>query len=305
MAKANTPKNFLSGMENILPPKNDSTYQRILAIGDIHLCFYKFMSLWKKLNVTDKDLCIFLGDYIDRGNEGDKMLAWFIEQNTNENFIFLAGNHELMFVDAYRQDRELLDKIFRGEKNQLTCQDVKEHEAAALWILNGGDKTINALLKLQRKNELIVEEFLNFIKNLDLSYTIEICGKTYFFCHAGLKPRISLEEQSALDLLWIRKEFFHRNRGYNGDDVIIVGHTPTQRLSRRDKDGAVLLTVEEKFLVDYISPKEIFDNNKPFAMPNRNILMVDTGSWRSSISAVDIISGQYWQSDKDADFREE
>ena len=59
------------------------------------------------------------------------------------------------------------------------------------------------------------------------------------------------------------------------------------------------MSLEDKFLVDYISPKEIFDNNKPFAMPNGNILMVDTGSWRSSISAVDIISGQYWQSDED------
>ena len=78
-----------------------------------------------------------------------------------------------------------------------------------------------------------------------------------------------------------------------------MGHTPTQRLSCREKDGAVLITIEDKFLVDHVSPKKIFDNNKPFAMPNRNILMVDTGSWRNSISAVDVISEQYWQSDND------
>ena len=303
MAKTNTPKNFLSGMENIIPQKNDSPYQRIFAIGDIHLCFNKFMSLCKKLNVADNDLCIFLGDYIDRGNEGDKMLAWLFEQSTKKNFIFLAGNHELMFVDTFKQDRELMDKIFRGEKTQLTSQDVKEHKAAVLWILNGGDKTINALLKLQQKNEFIVDEFLNFVKNLDLSYTLEICGRTYFFCHAGVRPNVPLEEQTAEDLLWIRKGFFHRNRGYNGNDVIIVGHTPTQRLSKRDKYNSVRMTIEDNFLVDHMNTKEIFDNNKPFAMPNRNILMVDTGSWRSSISAVDIISGQYWQSDED--FREE
>ena len=303
MEKTYTSKNFLSGMENIIPKKNDSPYQRIFVIGDIHGCWYKFMSLWKKLNVTDKDLCIFLGDYIDRGNNVAETLEWLIEQSTKENFIFLAGNHELMLIDAFKYNYPLLDKIFRGEKNKLTNRDVEEHEAAALWIINGGDKTINALLKLHEKNESIVYEFSNFVKNLDLSYTIEICGRTYFFCHAGVRPGILLEEQSALDLLWIRSEFLRKSGGYNGKDVIIVGHTPTQRLSWRDKDCAVLMTVEDEFLVDYISPKEIFDNNKPFAMPNRNILMVDTGSWRSSISAVDIISGQYWQSDKD--FREE
>lgn len=285
-------------MENIIPKKNDSSYQRIFAIGDIHLCFNKFMSLWKKLNVTDKDLCIFLGDYIDRGNEGDKMLAWLFEHSNKENFVFLTGNHEFMFVETYNQDRELLDKIFRGEKTQLTSQDVEEHKAAAFWILNGGDKTINALLRLQQKNEFIVDEFLNFVKSLDFRYTIEICGRTYFFCHAGIRPNVPLEEQTVDDLFWIRKEFFHRNRGYNGKDVIIVGHTPIQRLSKRDKCSSVRMTVEDNFLVEHINSKEIFDNNKPFAMPNRNILMVDTGSWQSSISAVDVISGQYWQSDE-------
>ena len=283
-----TPKNFLGGMENLIPPKNDSPYKRILAIGDIHGCRHKLMSLWNKLNVADDDLCIFLGDYIDRGNN----------VRTKENFVFLAGNHELMLVDAFKNERELLDKIFGGEKNRFTNRDATEYEDAALWILNGGDKTINALLKLQRKNEFIVDEFLNFIKDLDLSYTIEVDGKTYFFCHAGVRPNVSLEEQSALDLLWIRSEFFRKSEGYNGKEIIVVGHTPTQTLSKRDKDGAVLMTLENKFLVDYISPKETFDNTKPFAMPNRNILMLDTGSWRSRISAVDIISGQYWQSDE-------
>ena len=305
MAKTYTPKNFLSGMEEIIPQKNDSPYQRILAIGDIHGCFDKFMSLWKKLNVTDKDLCIFLGDYIDRGYNVAETLEWLIEQSNKKNFIFLAGNHEFMLVDSFKNDLELLNKIFRGEKNRLTNRDVKEHKAATVWIINGGDKTINALIKLQKKNEFIVYELSNFIKNLNLSYTIEICDRTYFFCHAGVRPNVLLEEQTALDLLWIREEFFRKSGGYNGKDVIIVGHTPTKRLSRRDKDGAVMLTIEDKFLVDYINPKEIFDNNKPFAMPNRNILMVDTGSWRSFISAIDIISGQYWQSDEDEDFRKE
>ena len=305
MNKISNPKNFLNGMEDIIPRKNDSPYQIILVIGDIHLCFNKLMSLWKKLNVTDKDLCIFLGDYIDRGNEGAKTLEWLFEQSNKENFIFLAGNHEFMFVETYKQDRELLDKIFRGEKTQLTEQDLKKYQATVDWVVTGGDKTINALLTLRQKNEFIVDEFLDFIRELPLSHTIEIDGKKYFAVHAGIRPGISLEEQSAIDLLWIRKEFFHRSRGYNGNDVIIVGHTPTQRLSRRDKARGIYMTSEDKFLVGHMKPDECLDNSKPFKIPNRNILMLDTGSWRSSISAVDIISGQYWQSDKDEDFRKE
>ena len=298
MKKFSTLKNFVNGMETIVPRKNDSPYNRILAIGDIHLCFQKFMSLWKKLNVSAQDLCVFAGDFFDRGDEGNKMIEWLLAHQTKENFIFLAGNHELILINAFRNDRDLLDEIFSGQKHQLTYQDIKNHKSMVDWVTSGGIKTINALLKLQRKNKFIVDDFLKFVKDLSFSHTIEICGRKYQLCHVGIRPGISLDEQSAIDLLWIRKDFFHKTKGYNGNDVIIVGHTPTQRLSKRDKDGAVLMTVQDEFLVGYVSPEEKFDNTKPFKVPDRNILMLDTGSWRHSISCVDILSGQFWQSDE-------
>ena len=114
-------------MEKLIPQKNDSPYQRILTIGDIYGCRYKVMSLWEKLNVTDKDLCIFLGDYIDRGNNVAETLEWLIEQSAKENFIFLAGNQERMVIDAFKNDCELLNKIFSGEKNRILysrCQGI-------------------------------------------------------------------------------------------------------------------------------------------------------------------------------------
>lgn len=297
MNKISNLKNFLNGMEDIIPQKNDTPYQKIWTVGDCHGCFDKLMSLWAKLNVKDNNLCIFLGDYIDRGDKIGETLTWIIEQSKKKNFVFIAGNHELMMLDAFHKDRALMEQILSGEKTQLTNRDAEEYKAATLWICNGGYKTINALIRLQRKNKFIVDEFLGFIEELSLSHTIEIDGRKYCFVHAGIRPGIELEEQAAIDLLWIRKDFFHRRRGYNGKDVIIVGHTPTQRLSWRDKDRAVLMTVEDKFLVGHMKPEERFDNNKPFKIPNRNILMLDTGSWRSCISAVDIISGRYFQSD--------
>ena len=297
MNKISNLKNFLNGMEDIIPQKNDTPYHHIWAIGDLHGCFDKLMTLWAKLNVTDNDLCIFLGDYIDRGEKVGETLIWVMEQSKKKNFVFIAGNHELMMLEAFHKDRALLDKILSGEKTQLSDLDIEKYEAAVFWIRNGGNKTINALFRLQRKNKFIVDEVLDFIKELPLSHTIEIGGRTYHLCHAGVRPGIPFEEQSAEDLLWIRKDFFHSRRGYNGKDVIIVGHTPTQRLSRRDKNRAVYMTVEDKFLVGHVKPEEKFYNNKPFKIPNRNILMLDTGSWRNSMSAVDIISGSYFRSD--------
>ena len=79
---------------------------RILAIGDIHGNFTKFMSMYNKIGVTDRDIVIFLGDYIDRGTENKAMLEWIMEESKKENIIALRGNHEQMLLNfAYGIDK--------------------------------------------------------------------------------------------------------------------------------------------------------------------------------------------------------
>jgi serine/threonine protein phosphatase 1 len=46
----------------------------------------------------------------------------------------------------------------------------------------------------------------------------------YFFCHAGVRPRIPLEQQREDDLLWIRDDFLSSDL-YHGK-VVVHGHTP-------------------------------------------------------------------------------
>lgn len=251
MEKISTSKNFVSGMESIIPTVNNSSYARVIAIGDIHGCFNKLMSLWKKLEVTDNDLLIFLGDYIDRGQQVAETLKWILEQSKRENFIFLRGNHEQMLLE-----------IFQKRMDKIT------------WLFNGGQATIRGLSKLKSEDKTFIERFLSFIGNLPLSYSIEIGERTFFLCHAGVDSRKPLEGQSENFLLWAREEFFDT---YDGDAVIISGHSPVQAF--------------EKF--------GVADNPRPVKLPDRNIVLVDTGSFVRSgkISAVDILTGEYWQSD--------
>lgn len=91
-------------MEDIIPHRNDTPYPQLWTVGDLHGCFDQFMSLWSKLNVTDNDLCIFLGDYIDRGDKVGETLTWVMEQSKRKNFIFIAGNHELMMLNAFNKN---------------------------------------------------------------------------------------------------------------------------------------------------------------------------------------------------------
>ena len=81
-------KNFVENMEDLIPSINDSGYSRVLAVGDIHGCYDKLMSLLDKVNVQDSDLLIMLGNYIDRGKEVDKVLKWIMANKDRKNFIF-------------------------------------------------------------------------------------------------------------------------------------------------------------------------------------------------------------------------
>ena len=243
---------------------NDSNYKRILVIGDIHGHYKKFMSLYKKLNVTDDDLVIFLGDYIDRGPEGENiyMLEWIMREAEKDNIIALRGNHEQMMIDFF-------------EANDVN------------WLFNSGDKTGRELKDKMKDNPNLLSKVLLFADSLLLYHRMNIKGKDYFFCHAGVDPEVSLDKQKAEALLWIREEFFEH---YKGDSIIVVGHTPLPLLK---PEGSL-----ERWRRDY---KEILSvkNIKPQWRRNGKILMMDTGSYfiNGCISCMDMLSGKIWQSD--------
>jgi serine/threonine protein phosphatase 1 len=46
----------------------------------------------------------------------------------------------------------------------------------------------------------------------------------YFFCHAGVRPGVPLDQQNINDLLWIREEFLDNDFDYG--KMVIHGHSP-------------------------------------------------------------------------------
>ena len=247
-------------------------YKRVLVIGDIHGHFSKFMSLYNKLKVTAEDLLIFLGDYIDRGNENRKMLEWIMRESEKENVIALRGNHEQMLLECFRN------------------QDL-------MWIYNGGKETFNELRKWSDENEGIIKDVFKFINRLPLCHMLKIKGQEYFFCHAGVDPKKTLKEQTEEELLWIREKFFTE---YNGDTIIVVGHTPLMLL-RDEIEIAEFFSEFSSVKSIWRSDEEVYriKNTKPQWRRNGKVLMLDTGSYMPNgyISCVNLLNGDIWQSD--------
>ncbi len=77
----------------------------IFAIGDIHGCLSQLTTLHKKILTHDKfdvkkDLLIYLGDYIDRGNNTKGVIDQILKLKNNKiKTINLMGNHDEFMID--------------------------------------------------------------------------------------------------------------------------------------------------------------------------------------------------------------
>ncbi len=174
---------------------------RIFAVGDIHGCFDKLVSLMETIDVDLKsDTLIFIGDYIDRGSSSKDVLDYLIDLDRQEEkrVVFLKGNHELML------------------ENYLSRTDM------LTFMYNGGQATLDSYARSvdPGASNLIPAAHLEFFRDLRLYYETD----KYIFVHGGLKPYIALEQQNAWDMLWIRDEFICSD--FDFGKTVIFGHTP-------------------------------------------------------------------------------
>lgn len=258
-------KIFIERAEEIVPPVNDSKYNRILAIGDVHSAFERLESLLDKISVTDEDLLIFLGDYFYAPNSKNlETLLRLAELNQRENFIFLRGNVDENFMEIFSYEPASISKIiFR-------------------YFFHSQPE----LLKACKQN--VPKILFNFLTDLPAYYSIEIGGKKYFFCHAGVDPYSEkpLEEQDDewfVDPYGDLYESFYQD--YAGEALIVVGHKSPKKILR-------------DFPELFNDGTDNIDPTKPLKIPDKNILMLDTRAKKDDgcLSCVDILSGQFWQS---------
>lgn len=179
---------------------------RLYAVGDIHGCAQELHTLLRYLfeneKLTENDSLVFLGDFIDRGDDSKGVIE-IVTSLKRKNTFFLRGNHEDMFLD------------FIGLSGR--------HGTS--WLDNGGIKTVESygLQYFESADELISclpHEHLLFFKNLLMGVKI---GE-FLFVHAGVHPLRSLEAQRERDTYWIRNEFIKNTHRLK--ETVVFGHTP-------------------------------------------------------------------------------
>ncbi len=171
---------------------------KTFIIGDIHGCFQPLEKLILQIPKSTHTL-VFLGDYIDRGPDSQKVVSRILElKMLFPHVVTLMGNHELMLLEHLQAPQN------------------------SAFLSYGGIQTLQSYGCLpadRMPTDSIPHEHLLFFNNLALHYEDEHA----IYVHAGLQPGLHLSLQSSKWCLWARENFLTSRYDYG--KKVIFGHT--------------------------------------------------------------------------------
>lgn len=115
-------------------PIDLSEYRKIVFIGDIHGCYDTLMQYDDFKNGLQDDVeYIFLGDYLDRGNQNAEVLKWLSSIKDKPNVCLLEGNHERHIRDWGNGVPSVSQEFEKKTKAQLENANIDRKEARELY----------------------------------------------------------------------------------------------------------------------------------------------------------------------------
>ena len=193
------------------------------AMSDIHGCYDKYRTMLSEIEFRSTDILYVLGDVIDRGPDGVKILQ---DMNMRPNVFPILGNHEFTAAVCLPW---LTQEITRQSLASLT-----EDQVAAFgdWMTNGGEPTIQSLWKLNPEDR---QDILEYFQEMELYAEVEAGGKSFVLTHAALE---NFDAEKPLDAYELQDFLFGRPEPesvYYPDRILVFGHTPTRLLCGQDK----------------------------------------------------------------------
>ena len=198
--------------------------ERVYAVGDIHGRLDLLEAMLDLISADgasrpySRTTLIFLGDLVDRGPDSRGVVARVRHLCEAGCARLIKGNHEEVFVEAARGSRHAANALVRiGGMPTILSYGISEAEAR-----EGSFADLARLL--QRR---VPPEDVDF---LDRSESSIVLGD-YVFVHAGLRPKLALQDQNPRDLRWIRESFTESD--HNHGHFVIHGHSISPTIEER------------------------------------------------------------------------
>lgn len=187
---------------------------RILAVGDIHGGLKALIQVLNKMEVSEKDTLIFMGDYVDGWSESAQVVQFLLELSEKINCIFIKGNHDVWCEEWLRD----------GEVNPT-------------WYIHGGKETMESydgFSDEEKKKHLVL-----FFENLKMYH---LDKENRLFLHAGFTSMHGVEKEVFKETLYFDRTLWEMaltmDKSIKNDSSvypkrlkhykeIYIGHTPT------------------------------------------------------------------------------
>jgi serine/threonine protein phosphatase 1 len=181
------------------------------VIGDIHGEITKLKQLIANLEKQGIDKLIFLGDYIDKGENSRKTLEYLDKLRKEYNCTFLIGNHEYIWLNFIS---------IRKEKNPKDCEE---------FILKyGGETTIKDFNMLNLTKDEVLNKLYNPFKEFFDSLKSFIITNEFNITHSGVN--MELDHKNDWNTFEKKEFLFQRHNFIDSHELInnritIFGHT--------------------------------------------------------------------------------
>ena len=185
------------------------------VIADVHGCYDKYLVMLEKIGFGEDDTLFFLGDAIDRGPDGIKVL---FDLMSRKNVVPFFGNHEDMFY-----------RVIRSIGRELTLDEKIDVEGTMEGWVNyeGGDSTWAAYCALPEETK---QALLAWLETFKIYEELELNERRFLLAHAGLGRYAegkTPEDCTAEEMIWERMDY---DKVYLPNVFIVTGHTPTERI---------------------------------------------------------------------------
>jgi serine/threonine protein phosphatase 1 len=212
--------------------------KRTIIFGDIHGCLDEWKELLNLISATHEDHLISVGDMICRGPYSAQVLDFAMSL---PNFTYILGNHELRFLDAWRQGH---------------IPNTKPNDLNIVWQMS--------------------DHFETYMKFID-SKPLYLELPEAIVVHAGLRPGVPLLQQNSKDLTEIREVNGDRPwyEYYEESKPVVFGHwVRREPLVRDNAIGLDTGCVYGGKLSAYILPDQKIVN-----IPARKTYYLRSKSW--------------------------
>ncbi len=179
------------------------------VMSDLHGCYDKYAQMLEKIGFGDGDTLYILGDVIDRGPDGIKIL---LNMMGRKNVIPIIGNHESLALSSL--------KLLR---NGASEEELRKKRAYCLWMLSDGEPTAAAFRALPKETQAALVEY---IESFSVYAEITVDGRRFHLSHTlpDYRPGLDIHDATLREFIWGEPDY---TQSYGENARFITGHTPT------------------------------------------------------------------------------